>query len=111
MAGVSDQQLMAQTPDHQVGIDFGTHGSGFSTAVPGSDPRFQEMYPDQPEPYCKTLSAMLYSKALPSGSDWQPVAWGWSAFSLYQLLSPEERNQYLLLDRQARALTSLHLHA
>ena len=91
------QQLMAQTPAYQVGLDFGTHASGFSTAVYGSDPRFQELYPDQPEPYCKTLSSILYSNAL--SSDWQPVAWGWSAYAQYQNLNAEDRTEYQLLDR------------
>ena len=97
MAGTSGQQLMALTPEFFAGLDLGTAQSGCSTATLGSNARFQEIYPDQPVPYCKTLSTILYSKEL--SSDWQPVAWGWSAYAEYQHLRPDQRDEFLLLER------------
>lgn len=97
MAYTSGQQLMAQTPQFFVGLDVGTAQSGCSTATLGSNARFQEIYPDQPVPYCKTLSVMLYSREL--SSDWQPVAWGWSAYVEYQRLRPDQIDEFRLLDR------------
>ena len=85
------------TPTLFVGIDFGTRQSGFSTAALGSNTRFMEIYPDQPVPYCKTLSMLLYSNEMSSG--WQPVAWGWSAYRDYQQLNQQQRANFLLLDR------------
>lgn len=89
---------MVQNPSFYVGIDLGTHQSGFSTATLGSSARFMEIYPDQPVPYCKTLSMILYSKEL--SPDWQPVAWGWSAYAEYQRVPAEHQDEFLLLERQ-----------
>ena len=86
-----------QTPTFYVGLDIGTHQSGFSTATLGSSARFMEIYPEQPVPYCKTLSMILYCKQL--SSNWQPVAWGWPAHKMYQVLLPDQRDKFLLLER------------
>lgn len=97
MADYYGQHPMAQNPTYYVGCDIGTHASGISYATLGSNARFQEVYPEQPVPYCKTLSMILYSKEL--SSDWQPVDWGWPAHKQYQGLRPEERGEFLLLER------------
>ena len=90
------QPAMAHGPSLYVGLDFITHQSGFGTAALGSSVRFMEVYPDQPVPYCKTLSMLLYCKI---ASGWKPVSWGWSAYLKYQLMRPAERHQHVLLDR------------
>lgn len=84
-------------PSLYVGVDFGTHQSGFSTAVLGGSVRFMEIYPQQPVPYCKTLTMLLYAKQ--SSEDWRPVSWGWAAFQAYQKVEPDRQSDYVLLDR------------
>lgn len=88
---------MARRSGFYVGIDFGTAQSGFSTCTLGGSPRFIEVYPQQPVPYCKTLSVILYSKEL--SADWEPTSWGWTAFNQYQELDAEERKEFLLVER------------
>ena len=60
----ADQLAMTQSPTLYVGLDFGTQQSGISTAALGSNVRFMEIYPDleQPVPYCKTLTMLLYMR-------------------------------------------------
>lgn len=59
-----------------VGVDFGTHGSGFAYKFRASSsaPRMMEVWPDQPAGSCapKTRTSLLYNRR-------DAVAWGHTA--------------------------------
>lgn len=61
----------------KVGLDFGTYSSGFCYSINDQPVARFEHYPDQPTPYPKTRTALLYKRETPS-SEWQVniVDWG-----------------------------------
>jgi hypothetical protein len=68
-----------------VGLDFGTYASGFAYSTDGGkDVREFSEYPDQPAPYPKALSAILYRNGA-------PVHWGWTAQKVWMGVSAQDR--------------------
>jgi hypothetical protein len=84
----------------KIGLDFGTHASGFAISIDdGKTTREFSSYPDQPTPYPKTLTAMLYEAGF-------PIAWGWSAYRRYLGLTPQQKasGKFVYLERFKLAL-------
>ncbi|KAL6763565.1 hypothetical protein V8C86DRAFT_245882 [Haematococcus lacustris] len=80
-----------------VSLDIGTHGSGFAFATKThsgtlSRVKLHEDWPDQPIPYPKTRSALLYNGR-------SPVAWGYTAIRKLCALCDEGQDisQYRLV--------------
>ena len=68
-----------------MGVDFGTYASGFAySADGGQHVRLFTTYPDQPAPYPKALTAILYRHGA-------PLHWGWTAQRVWMGLSPKDR--------------------
>ncbi|MEW5309674.1 MAG: hypothetical protein WDW38_001543 [Sanguina aurantia] len=89
-----DASVQAAKPRIVVGLDFGTHGTGFAYSVAtsarsgaGSSPRILECcaYPDHPFPgYPKTLTALLYRGR-------RATDFGYTAQRKWNELSPTQR--------------------
>ncbi len=78
-------RLLTPSPPPQVGVDFGTYASGFAySADGGQHVRLFTTYPDQPAPYPKALTAILYRHGV-------PLHWGWTAQRVWMGLSPQDR--------------------
>ncbi|PNH11786.1 Heat shock protein 12B [Tetrabaena socialis] len=84
----------AAPPSLVVGIDFGTHASGFAfrkhgSAAAGAGPvrvSTHDRWPDQPTPDAKTRTALLYQGT-------RVVAWGWTAWKRWSELPASERQR------------------
>jgi hypothetical protein len=83
-----------------VGLDFGTWGSGFAFSVDGGKTTRQfTSWLDQPRPYPKTLTAVLYKNRL-------PVRFGWTAQKMYTNLRDGQTAEYIYVDRFKLLLNS-----
>eukprot|EP00967_Tisochrysis_lutea_P117553 scaffold190169_cov15-Tisochrysis_lutea.AAC.1 len=76
-----------------VGLDLGTYGSGFSVCTNLSGAGRGNIYsyenwPDQPQPYPKTRSAILYS------STRQAVAFGHTAVKVLSEMTEEDQESH-----------------
>jgi hypothetical protein len=82
---LSPAAALPANPTAQVGLDFGTYASGFAFSTDGGNSvREFTTYADQPAPYPKALTAILYQHGV-------PVHWGWTAQRVWMGLSPKER--------------------
>jgi hypothetical protein len=83
-----------------VALDFGTWGSGFAFSVDGGrTTRLFTSWPDQPRPYPKTLTAVLYKNKL-------PIEFGWTARKMYTSLKEDQTAGYTYVDRFKLRLNS-----
>ncbi|KAG2484378.1 hypothetical protein HYH03_016794 [Edaphochlamys debaryana] len=84
----------AAPPSLVIGVDFGTHASGFAwrkqwpgsaASAPGAlRVSTHEAWPDQPTPDAKTRTALLYRGD-------RVASWGWTAWRRWAEMSPSER--------------------
>ncbi|KXZ53291.1 hypothetical protein GPECTOR_7g1185 [Gonium pectorale] len=84
-------------PAHVIGIDFGTHASGFAiiktetaTGI-AAQATTHDRWPDQPTPDAKTRTALLYRGD-------EVVAWGWTAVKRWTEMSSTERASHTYLE-------------